>query len=463
MNELTHIIERVNIEVDVSDTSTASHIRDNLQQFLYGNVLPQLESMLNGVSGGDEYYRAKSLSLEFDFDSKAQFDERFSSELLERLGKIITTKLPSKREDNVEEKKEQFEKKSTGEKQWQIFIHFLANGTLPWFVSRDREWLDEKKLLEFINTASVNTASINTAFINWKYSFYGLIRDHPLARKRLLRQFSANFIVQFIGAYIEQDITVFERLYGGNISTTAASIELQRMQKVFLFELLQYLSKRDAPVALSTTALEEIVANLAVQERKAENNDDQRSSPEEADAEKEDSTEEKKEGIYISQAGLILLHPFLQYFFEELALLENKQFKDIAARQTAVHLLHYLATGREQPMEHDLLMEKYLCGSYIHEPIERFVVLTDSMKEECGQLLQAAIGHWTALKGTSADGLREGFLQRNGKLITGEKDNLVVESKSFDILLEKLPWSHSIISLPWLKKELYVDWQTGMK
>ena len=453
MSEHAHIIERVNVEVDVPDMATATHIRDNVQQFLYGNVLPQLESLLNGVSGADEFYRANSLSLEFNFDSKADFDEHFSSELLERLGKIITTRLPSKRkEDRENNQKEQFEKKLTGEKKWQAFIHFLANGTLPWFVSGDREWLDEKELLEFINSNS----------INWKLSFYELIRDHPSATTRLLRQFSAHFIAGFISAYIEQDITSFEKLCAGNGAAASGEVELQRMQKVFLVGLLEYLLTVEAPVKLSLAMLKEIAAKI-IEQAKVDSENKEQLIPEKVVGEKEERTEETKEGIYIRQAGLVLLHPFLQYFFVELGLLEEKQFKDDDAQQMAVHLLHYLATGKEQPMEHDLLMEKYLCGSYIYEPIERFISLTDAMKEECDQLLQAVIGHWKALKSTSPDGLRDGFLQRKGKLITGERDNLVVESQSFDILLENLPWSNSIIALPWLKKELNVDWQSGMK
>jgi hypothetical protein len=453
MSEYTHIIERVNIEVDVQDISTANHIRDNVQQFLYGNVLPQLESMLNGVSTADEFYRAKSLSLEFSFDSKAQFDEKFSSQLLESLGRIITTELPSKTKSEKEEtgKKEQFEKKSVGEKQWQVFVHFLANGTLPWFMPAGGHCLDENEILDFISTAS----------INWKLSFYELIRDHPAATKRLLRQFSVHFIAAFISAYIEQDITVFEKLYNGN-GEAPTTPELQRVEKIFLFGMLEYLLTVEAPATLSFTTLKEIASRIIEREKEAEANNDKELSPEKDVAEEEVSAEEKKEGIYVSQAGLILLHPFLQYFFDELGLLEKKQFKDAEARQTAVHLLHYLATGKEQPMEYEMLMEKYLCGSYIHESIERFIVLTDAMKQECEQLLQAVIGHWKALRSTSPDGLREGFLQRKGKLIVAERDQLVVEMQSFDVLLENLPWNYSIISLPWLNKELYVDWQAAI-
>jgi len=104
------------------------------------------------------------------------------------------------------------------------------------------------------------------------------------------------------------------------------------------------------------------------------------------------------------------------------------------------------------------LMEKYLCGFDPVEPIERFMPLTEAMKAESEQLLLAAIGHWDVLKNTSTDGLREAFLQRNGKLVPGDYERLIVEGSGIDILLEHLPWSFSLIKLPWMRKILYVDW-----
>jgi hypothetical protein len=64
------------------------------------------------------------------------------------------------------------------------------------------------------------------------------------------------------------------------------------------------------------------------------------------------------------------------------------------------------------------------------------------------------------LKGTSIDGLRETFLQRNGKLFT-KNDNLAlqIEQSSIDMLLDHLPWNLGIIKLPWMKDLLKVEWR----
>ena len=95
----------------------------------------------------------------------------------------------------------------------------------------------------------------------------------------------------------------------------------------------------------------------------------------------------------------------------------------------------------------------------MEQTINRHYKLPPELKEECEKLLRAAIGHWKALKTTSPAGLREGFLQREGKLILqGYQDRLLVEYKLHDVLLSWLPWGIGIIKLPWLPRELYVDW-----
>ena len=84
---------------------------------------------------------------------------------------------------------------------------------------------------------------------------------------------------------------------------------------------------------------------------------------------------------------------------------------------------------------------------------------TDAEKEECENLLQVVLEHWGALGSTTPDGLRQGFLQREGKL--EKKSNgwyLQVEQKTMDMLLSKLPWNLSMIQFSWMKEVLRVEW-----
>ena len=176
---------------------------------------------------------------------------------------------------------------------------------------------------------------------------------------------------------------------------------------------------------------------------------------------KSKKTSESEGEIFMNNAGLVLLHPFFESLFGDFELLGNSQFKDSKAQTVAVHLLHYLATEEELAPEYELLMEKFLCGWNLNQPIAREILLPQKMKDECKTLLTAAIRHWRAIGNTSPDGLRESFLQREGKLILNDfQDRLLVERKAYDVLLSALPWGYGIIKLPWKEMPFYVEWNS---
>ena len=167
-----------------------------------------------------------------------------------------------------------------------------------------------------------------------------------------------------------------------------------------------------------------------------------------------------EEGIYVRCAGVVLLHPFLNSLFKRLHLLTGKSFTNRAAQQKALYLIHYLATGNVRAEEHELVIARVLCACPLQEPVEPGIRLSKKALGEAEDLLVASIQQWTILKHTSPDGLREGFLRRNGKLFT-RHDNLYlqVETGTIDILLDHLPWNLSMIKLPWMDDILRVEWR----
>ncbi|NET50119.1 MAG: hypothetical protein F6K09_15650, partial [Merismopedia sp. SIO2A8] len=119
---------------------------------------------------------------------------------------------------------------------------------------------------------------------------------------------------------------------------------------------------------------------------------------------------------------------------------------------------HYLATGHTQPAEYDLVLPKLLCGWSLNDPVV-FPDLPDAAMDEGDHLLQTVIDHWQALKSTSPDGLREGFLLRDGKLTRVDSGwKLQVEQTAIDILLSRLPWGVSMVKLAWMDELLMVEW-----
>lgn len=169
---------------------------------------------------------------------------------------------------------------------------------------------------------------------------------------------------------------------------------------------------------------------------------------------------EFQDSVYIKNAGLIILSPFLERLFESTGLTDNNVFNDERSKSKAVHLLDYAAGGKTGSKEYDLVLNKLLCGMSVSDPIEENIHLTNEDIEIVNDLLRATIQQWTAIGETSIDGLRDIFLQRDGKLKEdGEQYYLIVEGKPYDMLLNQIPWNISKIRLNWMKKELLVKWR----
>jgi hypothetical protein len=168
----------------------------------------------------------------------------------------------------------------------------------------------------------------------------------------------------------------------------------------------------------------------------------------------------REEPFYVDNAGLVLLWPFLGRYFQMLGLLERHAFRDAAAQSRAVHLVQYLGTGELDAPEHRLLLDKLLCGFPTGLPPEPQPPITDAEAQLSEQLLYGVTQNWDKLRNTSIAGLREAFLQREGRLL--RKDDawsLAVSAKPYDLLLDSLPWSLSTIKLGWMPQPLYVQWR----
>jgi|GEM_PF-3041218 len=168
---------------------------------------------------------------------------------------------------------------------------------------------------------------------------------------------------------------------------------------------------------------------------------------------------EAQEGVYVQHAGIVLLHPFLASLFTKVRLLENGKWKNDSTVKKGVHFLAYLSTGSLQCPEYECLLFKQLCGLPWDTVIEPGPDLSPAELKEADGLMQSVLEHWTALKNTSAEGLREGFIERSGKLWKDENGwQLHVEQKTHDILLQQLPWGLGMIKFPWSKDLIWINW-----
>jgi hypothetical protein len=177
-----------------------------------------------------------------------------------------------------------------------------------------------------------------------------------------------------------------------------------------------------------------------------------------------DEDEISRAPIYIGNAGLVLANPFLPHLFDALGLLGRNEagkprLRDEAAASRAVHLLQYLVDGRTDTPEPYLALNKVMCGMPIAAPVEREIEATDLERETCDMLLRSIVENWPILRNTSIAGLRETFLQRDGKLTYGEVGwRLQVQRKTLDILVDQVPWSIGVVFHAWMPAALHVTW-----
>lgn len=163
--------------------------------------------------------------------------------------------------------------------------------------------------------------------------------------------------------------------------------------------------------------------------------------------------------IEIKNAGIVIVWPYLDRFFQMLEMTEKGSFKTEGDAVRAIHLIQYLVTGSNETPEHELLLNKILCGIKLATPVPLQIELTGKEKKTSDLMLKGVMQNWEKLKSSSIDAMREGFFVRQGFI--EEKDDfweLEVEKKTIDILLKSLPWGFGTVKLPWMSKGMIVNW-----
>jgi len=175
---------------------------------------------------------------------------------------------------------------------------------------------------------------------------------------------------------------------------------------------------------------------------------------------KEEKKMEMEQEIYISNAGLVILNGYLNYFFQQCGFLGDTGFESPESAQRAALLLQYVFNPEGEYLEEQMVLNKLLCGLPLHEVLPMPFEPTEQEKEVCSQMIQAIISHWTIISNSSAEGFRESWLQREGKLTKkGKHWELVVEKRAFDVLLDYKPFTLSPVGFSWMDKPIKVQWR----
>ena len=160
----------------------------------------------------------------------------------------------------------------------------------------------------------------------------------------------------------------------------------------------------------------------------------------------------------VRNAGLVLTNPYLKMLFERLGFLENDVIKP-SNQDQAVLYLNYLAYGSISNTSNSPSLNKVLCGLKLETPIPTSVDLPEEDQHLMDGMIKAIIGHWEAIGDSSPEDFRGNWFVRDGQLTEEEERwSLVVEKRSYDILLNRCPYSFSRIHFPWMDKPLHVTW-----
>ncbi|MNJ97378.1 hypothetical protein D3C87_151230 [compost metagenome] len=489
--ESSHIVHKLIVEVETNSKEKGYALKDDAAGFVSGSLSPALEELFEEL---EKKLNGKVLTLDrLSVDISAKTSDlthgdihRLISAAIEEEIKERISVVPESITENVQKTAHKHELRSeqgpdsheqlisVTKRQLQSVFHFLKTGTRPW-------WLpDNASLSNLMKTSSLlelARTDLETLIQELQYN------NSETFLKRMLLQLPESVLIEWFTRAFHFPAELPETIQKVTISIPNGELK-KRWWTVLLNAFQEYRRKG----SLSVDKIEQLIGLSAYRQESdpetirafvtsvtgqeislsrerilqviQENDEKQRSAPTQENDEtagKRDKTGTMELYTPVENAGLILLHPFLNPFLTEVGLLKDNQLSD---PELTAHVLHFLATGNENAWEHELQFEKFLCGIPPDEPIQQERLISDEIKEEAGKLLAAVLEHWKTLKSDDPDLLRFEFLQREAKIIIEEYQGtrLVFERKAQDILLESLPWNLGIVKIDWRKDLLFVEW-----
>ena len=480
---MTHFIRQQYLHVDLQGSeSDGFALQNQLTDLYYRKLVPVIEDILDQSTSAGSHLKIDKLEIDAGTISLDRLEYELANAVAEALRKsiknvagkaILNTRLRDNEGTYI---------RSDRENLWDVFTCFLSAGSLPWSYK-----LPEGKSLEEVISGELLSNQSGSGGTVPAKKIIEVLKSENTA-KRLTLQFSDVFIrklLQEVSPEIFRVITELDELLQLADDNTMTPDRLQILKKLVLQKgILQLTSSpqvgkveivRKVFYELRTMPESELIVSKVfahvlsgVEKNSIVGNAEVKQTFEEIFLQKQQAgivnrteeikNEEIKQGIFIDNAGLVLLHPFLPRLFEELEIVTEEK---LLQPEIALSLLHYLVTGETEAPEYELVLPKILCGISLSEPAPLTIALSENELSEASNVLEAVLQHWEALRSTTPDGLRGNFLVRPGKI--SQKDDgdwlLQVESRAFDVLLDQLPWGISMIKLPWMKNILWVEWR----
>lgn len=503
-----HRIRRQILSLQLLQERGAQERCQQASRLFQEQVLPVLDRAFSKIAPPGRVIRIPKLEIDLGHIEEIRFEQEFVNRCTQEVIKQLEEQVFAVSGD--EQKERVVETRSEEEREREVFRHFLRHGLLPWYAKGQALAQLEEAIMAQLEqppaerrkvAADLRVLRDNAAVkrLFWQFSFpfaCGIVEAwHVLpagmigrmaqmierAGKRTLSAVEKRSIGEAVAKFADKGLLT-EPLEKRRLKAWLIRWELPHIASLLIGEDYSVDAGTDSKLPSSgpsKTPNKEGAADASkptdekgagqgatgqttgVEELDLKDNTGRvhqgKSPPAASTAERVRPSEE--EHLAVEYCGLVILAPYLPAFFKNLQVeLSNGDTQQV---YRAIHLLHYIATGDLQPEEPVLVVPKILAGMQVEEPVPQELRLTEDEKQECNNLLEAVIHNWPVLKNTSPDGLRSGFLQREGLLSQPEGgDNwlLRIDRLAQDLLLERIPWSYSVVKLPWMPWMLRVEW-----
>lgn len=467
----THRIRRQYWSVKTDKAEHAFQLRKKLRDEWESLLLPVFEKAFNEIAGGDEILQIKKLSIrltqEMIKNPSAELESTIYRQLMDQLSVYSLHQWQPSEPAKISRQQYQLD----------VLIHYLLTGNLPWDVTHLPAEAIRKSFQEI---AGREAERIAVHLIDKQpgtpvfYRLLQLLHQQPEIMARCLQPLFPVEQLKDISTWINAIIQPTDHLPSLHATITQVaellvSLNESRAGKIGvnkglslhlnfqnepgndISERKEYPKEQDKSRGSVLNPANDQTGNSEPPPSKSLNPDPVAS---ESDI---------LNGMVMPNAGLILIHPFLPALFEALGLFTKDNNIPASHLPKAAAILYYLANGEDDPFEFELGLIKVLIGLH---PMDALPVssglISGEEKEECVNMLKSAISHWKALGNTSVAGIQQSFLSRRGLLTGGDEHwSLTLETKAYDLLLEQLPWSISIIKHPWMLKPIYTEWRTN--
>lgn len=480
----THVLNKLEIEVTAPSLKDGAQFSNTVSNFVQDHLIKNMEEVFDKV-GGKTTIRIPRLEIELKDINMENWQEEVLHQFSKKLLLGIQDFEDQQRTSNQDHSAFQNSNLDT-------LIYFLKNGTTPWWsnslnindlkLNISQELESKDSVLRLKKSLSENSGTVKRLVFQLDNKMLEFIFGKLISEKTDTLPLRKSIVLILSKWWTRREIRNQTWISIFNIIVKKEA-NLKNFNLEILNQVIRFFSKKnkiaagrkidelyliqqlDGVLKKNKIVLEEDLATFF----KIKNNTFTKNKNTKPTSSQHPSkptsanliTSKEKEGWYINNAGLVILHPFFQYLFEDFKITKDLKFVNLNQQHQATLLLQYLINGNSEAIESDLILNKILCNIPIEEPIDNQLIFEKEKLIESEALLTATIKHWSALKNTSPDGLRNTFLKREGKITKREDGDwlLQIQSNAVDILLAKLPWGIGIIKLPWMDNKLIVDWQ----